>query len=292
MRAYRYQLDDSAKKYSCPVCEKKRFVRFVDQKTRHYLPIEFGRCDREVSCSYFLSPYGDHRFTDSEVNYNPPEKPKPKLIPSLHFHNSLGNYYRNNFVQYLLSLFNHKTVKKLINTYQLGTSNKLRGGCIFYQIDLEGRARRGKIIVYNPETGRRGRIHSVHSLLKIDKKYYPSWRFFGEHLLIDKTKPIAIVEAEKTAVISSAFFPEFIWLAVGNKSTLKVKYAQVLKGRFVTLFPDIGAYEDWKARLGEFSAICSISISKLLEDKSDEHEKTKGLDLADYLTQSDLAEFY
>lgn len=283
MKGYRYQLDESTKKYSCPVCNKKRFVRFVDQMSQEYLPIEYGRCDREVSCSYFLSPYGDHRFTESVINYNPPEKPKPKLIPPLHFQNSLGNYDRNNFVQYLLSIFDHKTVKNLINTYQIGTSNKLRGGCIFYQIDLKGRARRGKIIVYNPKTGRRGRIHSVHSLLNIDKKYYPSWRFFGEHLLNDPNKPVAIVEAEKTAIIASAFFPEFIWLATGMKATLKPEYAKSLQNRNVILFPDLGAYDDWKKKADELIKICSVTISDFLESNADEFEKERGLDLADYL---------
>jgi hypothetical protein len=97
-------------------------------------------------------------------------------------------------------------------------------------------------------------------LLGIAKRFYPELRFFGEHLLIDTRKPVAIVEAEKTAIIASAYFPEFIWLATGMKATLKIEYAQCLEGRAVTLFPDIGAYQDWSAKLESFSTICDISI--------------------------------
>ncbi|MDZ7805823.1 MAG: DUF6371 domain-containing protein [Gracilimonas sp.] len=137
----------------------------------------------------------------------PKPKVQPKYIPRELYKRSLGNYRNNYFVQYLLSILDSETVSRVTEKYHLGTSTKLKGGCVFYQLDLQGNIRRGKIIVYNANTGRRGRIHSVHNMLRIDKKYYPAWRFFGEHLLIDKKKPVAIVEAEKTAVIASAHFP-------------------------------------------------------------------------------------
>ena len=36
----------------------------------------------------------------------------------------------------------------------------------------------------------------------------------GEHLLSEKpTKPVAIVESEKSALIATHYMPEFIWLA-------------------------------------------------------------------------------
>ncbi|MTI88831.1 MAG: hypothetical protein FH748_12765 [Balneolaceae bacterium] len=283
MKTFRYQLDPSSDKYSCPSCQKKRFVRYIDQSTGEFISDIYGRCDREVACSYHYSPYNDHRFKGRNTVSIPKRIVKPKYIPHELYKRSLGNYRNNNFVQYLSSKLDASSVKRTINKYHLGTSTKLKGGCIFYQLDLQGNIRRGKIIVYNVKTGRRGRIHSVHSMLGIEKKHYPEWRFFGEHLLIDKTKPVAIVEAEKTAVIASAHFPEFIWLATGMKATLKASYASSLRGRHVTLFPDLGAFEDWAEKMNELATICTISISDLLERKAGEKEKAEGFDLADYL---------
>lgn len=286
MKDYRYNLDTSSKKHACPSCQRNRFVRYIDQATGEYLPDQFGRCDREVACSYFYSPYNDQTFARRKFVHIPRKRVKPKFIHRNLYKKSLTNYRQNNFVSYLKTLFDDGKVDRLIKRYHLGTSTKLKGGCIFYQLDLEGNIRRGKIIVYNSITGRRGKIHSVHSMLGIDKKYYPEWRFFGEHLLIDKTKPVAIVESEKTAIIASAYFPEFIWLATGTKSTLKLAYATSLKGRSVTLFPDLGAFDDWHQKMKVLTTICSISISNLLEKNADHDEKRKGLDLADYLVDT------
>jgi hypothetical protein len=66
---------------------------------------------------------------------------------------------------------------------------------------------------------------------------------FGEHLLIDKTKPVAIVESEKTAVIASVYLPQFIWVAVGSLTNLNAEKCNVLKGRTVTLFPDLNGFD-------------------------------------------------
>ncbi|PKD43695.1 hypothetical protein CWD77_09040 [Rhodohalobacter barkolensis] len=261
----------------------KRFVRYVDQTNGNYLPSQYGRCDREVSCSYFYSPYDDHTFADQKVVRIPKRKVKPIFIQRELYKKSLANYRQNNFVRYLHTLFDEEKVNGLIKRYHLGTSTKLKGGCIFYQLDLEGNIRRGKIIVYNPITGRRGRIHSVHSLLGIEKRFYPEWRFFGEHLLIDKRKPVAIVEAEKTAIIASAYFPEFIWVATGMKATLKIEYAQCLKDRNVTLFPDLGAFDDWEQKADELSRICTVSVSDMLEVNANANDMAKGLDLVDYV---------
>ncbi|MAL18645.1 MAG: hypothetical protein CL670_13180 [Balneola sp.] len=263
-------------------------MRYIDQSNGDYIQNRYGRCDREVACSYHYSPYDDHRFEGKKTVNIPKRIVEPVYIPRELYKRSLGNYRNNNFVQYLNFIFDTPTVRKVIKKYHLGTSTKLKGGCIFYQLDLQGKIRRGKIIVYNTRTGRRGRIHSVHSMLGIEKKYYPNWRFFGEHLLIDKSKPVAIVESEKTAVIASAYFPEFIWLATGTKSTLKPEYSQALKGRSVTLFPDIGAYQDWSVKLEGFSEFCDISISNLLESKSGDFEKKEGFDLADYLAAGNV----
>ncbi|MDD4429545.1 MAG: PG0870-related protein [Paludibacter sp.] len=56
---HRYSLEKGSKKHRCPDCNKKSFVRYIDNETNDYLPEQYGRCDRESKCSYHLNPYLD-----------------------------------------------------------------------------------------------------------------------------------------------------------------------------------------------------------------------------------------
>lgn len=118
---------------------------------------------------------------------------------------------KNAFATFLSKIFCEDTAKALFEKYHIGTTKD--GRTIFYQSDIQGRCRGGKIIPYNPESGHR---------LK-DDHFPPEWRLtqclFGEHLLQDKVNAnVALVESEKTAVICSLLLPEYIWLATGGKS--------------------------------------------------------------------------
>lgn len=55
-----YTFDKSSKKFVCPNCNKKRFVRFVNTETNNYLEDIYGRCDSETSCGYFVKPNIDN----------------------------------------------------------------------------------------------------------------------------------------------------------------------------------------------------------------------------------------
>tara|TARA_B110000027_G_C16110465_1_gene297479 strand:- start:1523 stop:2620 length:1098 start_codon:yes stop_codon:yes gene_type:complete len=56
MEVFKYSLDKSSKKNSCPNCKKQTFVFYVDTETGNYLPTDFGRCDREQNCGYHKAP--------------------------------------------------------------------------------------------------------------------------------------------------------------------------------------------------------------------------------------------
>jgi hypothetical protein len=112
---------------------------------------------------------------------------------------------------------------------------------------------------------------------------------FGEHQLTgeSKSKPVAIVESEKTAVIASCYLPDFVWLACGSVTNLTSEKFSVLAGRKVVLFPDLGCFEKWCGKTKQLQALldCSISVSDLLERKATEANRAQGFDLADYLVK-------
>lgn len=106
---------------------------------------------------------------------------------------------------------------------------------------------------------------------------------FGEHLLRINDKTVAIVESEKTAIIASAFMPDFIWLATGSLNNLSADKCRVLKGRKVILFPDLNAFDKWTAKAKEMAHPSSLLVSDLLERNASDEERKKGFDIADYL---------
>jgi hypothetical protein len=150
-------------------------------------------------------------------------------------------------------------------------------------------------MLYNATTGKRIQkpfdyINWVHSLLKTPE-FELKECLFGEHLLIDKTKPVAIVESEKTAVIASVYFPQFIWLATGGKDGLKAEKCSVLAGRTIKLFPDLNCFDKWSAIAKKIFNPELVEVSDLLEHNASEAERKQGLDLADYLIRFDFREF-
>jgi hypothetical protein len=203
----------------------------------------------------------------------------------------LKQYDVNCFVQFLINLFGEEVAGEAVSRYPIATSKHWEGASVFWQIDTHGKVRTGKIMLYNPNTGKRvkepfNHISWVHTALQL-----PAFElrqcFFGEHLLIDSTKPVAIVESEKTAIIASVYLPQFIWLAAGGKEGLTADKCKVLQGRIVILFPDINGFEKWSIKAKEFS----FNISDLLEHKSTEAEREQGLDLADYLVEINYNNF-
>jgi hypothetical protein len=56
METFKYILDKSSKKFICPSCNKKTFVKYIEAETGNYLTDDFGKCDREQNCNYHKAP--------------------------------------------------------------------------------------------------------------------------------------------------------------------------------------------------------------------------------------------
>ena len=288
-------------RYTCPNCqEKKKFTRYIDTQTNQQLADHCGRCERSDSCGYHYTPSDyfkenpHHKPKDFEKWAIVPAPPKVEtsFIDKSVFEKTLNGYDKNNFTKFLTSTFGVEVAKNVIEKYKIGTTKN--GSTIFYQVDLNGNVRSGKIISYNQIEGANT---STGKDCKRDKNIMPTWVhkalklesfnlsqcLFGEHLLTDESKTVAVVESEKSAVIASIFQPQFTWIACGGKEGLGTSKIQVLKDRNVILFSDLNGFDKWSEKANEISLIAkSVVVSPLLEGIATDAEREKGLDIADY----------
>ena len=196
--------------------------------------------------------------------------------------------------------------------YRLGASRQ--GGVIFWQIDQEGRVHDGKVMYYLPDC-HRNKAHKptwVSYLLRRrdpfpNAAHETSHCFFGEHLISEKRKvksekcnphccTVAVVEAEKTAVILSELYPQYIWLASGGLGEVQPDKFRALRGCKVILFPDTDpdgiAYSRWSNAAEEvmrsvfWEGSPPIRVSRILEDHATEEQKRRKIDLVDFITES------
>lgn len=243
-------------------------------------------------------------------------------IPDEVFNPTIGHYSNNQFAKLLQHEFGTDKAAELLQRFQIGTSAHWEGATVFWLIDELQRVRAGQVVLFGDDwhrtkyTDREGRkqacISSVsHGLLKRYRKagqLVPAWltdyhdnaprwpSLFGVHQLAaaDDSQPVAIVEAPKTAVLCAAYFPQFIWLAVGALSYLTLntddgrQRLSPLKNRAVMLLPDLSkdgkTYAKWNSRADELRAEgYRVTVVDYLERTASEIDKEQGLDLADFL---------
>lgn len=301
-------------RYHCPSCQQrdKTFSLYIDTETGEHISPIVGRCNRESNCGHHYPP--KQYFKDNNISFDIPKAYKPSFvkpqqkpvsyIPIVYFKASLKAHETNHFVMVLINLFGVEIANELVSRYFIASSKYWNGATVFWQIDTQGNVRTGKIMLYSPVTGKRvtepfNHITWVHKALN-QPEFELRQCLFGEHLLIDKTKPVAIVESEKTAVIASIYLPQFIWVAVGSLTNLNAEKCSILKGRNITLFPDLSkpdinsgvtAYDKWSNKAKDLSHLAIFTVSDLLERKATKADREQGLDIADYLLRYDYNEF-
>ena len=187
---------------------------------------------------------------------------------------------RNHFTTYL-----NKEAPSLSNIYDIRgiKSGYLENATLFPYIDYNNNFTTAKIVQYNSITGKRNKdvsanyFHTYKPIIKelgVEKQSKKLSCFFGEHLVAHNTKPVVIVEAEKTAIILSMLFDDIVFLASGGANLLKGKSWEFLINRDVYLYPDSGVkswFDIGKKRNWFVSEVLEKPIVK------------SGDDIADYL---------
>jgi len=207
MNKHRYTLEKGSKKYHCPDCNKKTFVRYIDTETGDYLPEQYGRCDRESKCSYHLNPYldgyakmiweqeqkvtGVTKVTVPKQKYfrtqpKPQPNPEPVFFDFKTFKQTLQpeRYEKNTFIQNLFYRvqfpFEVDEVTKVIQLYRLGTvANGYRAGAnTFPFIDIKGNVRAIQVKQFDQKNHTTG-TDFLHSIIEKhhtrNNKPLPEW---------------------------------------------------------------------------------------------------------------------
>ena len=129
-----------------------------------------------------------------------------------------------------------------------------------------------------------------HHTIKRDSRYI--YNNFGKHSAFSEMRApaplcpellVAMVEVKKTAVICSAVFPEFLWLATGGLGQFNDR-VKVLLSRQVIAFPDLGACDRWRKKAKDYPLL-DITVSDYLEKNATPQQREIGADLADWMVE-------
>lgn len=187
---------------------------------------------------------------------------------------NLDQKLESTFAKFLERLIGRKNAVDIVERYCLGIYEGSK--VIFWQLDEDFNLRAGKVMEYSDIGKRSGYINWWRSINKKDCQMQMC--LFGQHLISEVRKPLAIVESEKTACLMSYFNPSYTWLASGGKGLLNNSKCHPIAKYDVTLFPDHEAYNEWKVIADEWG----FKISKDCEIWYDKELIGKGEDIADY----------
>jgi hypothetical protein len=244
-----------------------------------------------------------------------------QVIPDEIFTKSLSRFDGNSFAISLQNYFGESIATDLLTMFQVGSSRCWNdaGASVFWLIDELGRKRGAQVklfdysfhtVKYVDKEGRkRSRTSWVHSILAYQydkaKKPRPDWLkayidqgefapcLFGLLQLLNAPRdlPIGLVEAPKTSILCTPYFPQFIWMAVIGRSYLNAERLAPLYGRQIVLFPDLSIdgkdYQYWQDKAAQLSQQgFNVIVSDYLESHATDEQRAKGYDLADFLLSS------
>jgi hypothetical protein len=214
----------------------------------------------------------------------------------------------------------HTEVLEVARMYCLGTvaEGTREGAVTFPYIDFAGRVRAVQVKQFDENNHTKGHADKLDKVLlrqyQQDKEPVPDWLtkyieygeakgyyncLFGEHLLpMYPGKPVALVEAPKTAIYGALYFTksrvpylrDCVWLAVGAKDYLNFERVTALAGRTVFVFPDLSdegkTFKEWEGKLKEYAKRLHgtrFVFPDLIEKYASPEQRKAGADIADIL---------
>lgn len=288
MDNYKWQLQKYSgrnSRHTCPACGRPHcFTLYVDA-AGNPLASDVGRCEHLSKCGFHKTPaehFADHPNEErkpysAKTGISATTKKQPEQIDFIPFsliHRSEST--SNSLMRYLAKSFPQSGLEMVTKMYHLGSTRK--GEIIYPQIDAQGRCRTGKVMAYGEDGHRIKRsecdaVDWLHARLmrqqgKTASDYHLRQCLFGEHLLTKYPYRIAcLTEGEKSAVIASLFFPQFVWVSCGGKFGLKPETCKSLAGRDVIVYADADAVAEWSEKIRRLDFCKSIRLSDWAKDE-------------------------
>lgn len=227
----------------CPNCKSdKTYQRFVSSRNNMSLANDVGECPATKGCGYRYLPF--HYSKENGIALTD-KRARPSFIPHDIFSKSLKHFQGNNLFLYLSKCFGPDAATKAMKNYSIGTSKNINGSTVIWNIDREDKPRTGRITLFDEETGKETKVEYgkryVHQLLNIER-FNAVKCLFGENLLKKEPgKPVIVVYSEKTAIIASCIYPEYLWLSMPDGiENPDNSMLRATAGRMVDWFPSSG----------------------------------------------------
>lgn len=288
MDNYKWQLQKYSgrnSRHTCPACGRQHCFTYYVDAMGNPLANDVGRCEHLSKCGYHKTPaehFADHPNEEhkpysAKTGISATTKKQPEQIDFIPFsliHRSEST--SNSLMRYLAKSFPQSGLEMVTKMYHLGSTRK--GEIIYPQIDAQGRCRTGKVMAYGEDGHRIKRsecdaVDWLHARLmrqqgKAASDYHLRQCLFGEHLLTKYPYRIAcLTEGEKSAVIASLFFPQFVWVSCGGKFGLKPETCKSLAGRDVIVYADADAVAEWSEKIRRLDFCKSIRLSDWAKDE-------------------------
>lgn len=259
--------------------------------------ISYGEALKVLAGRYGIPTGDDMRPVVPKAKFipRPPQDPRKMIYWQKDvLRQVIGHLEENNLAKWMRSLkWNENErarLEKAMFNYCLGTLTEGAqcGWTVFPYVDEFYHVRTMKYMAYkqdghrdkscNPKWWHTGRFDEKQNRVEIC--------LFGLHLSsMFKHAKVCIVESEKTAILCSALYPqsEWIWLATGGKSQLKVNmFKQFLDAkRHVILFPDRDGFDEWSS-VANACKSRYLKVSRSILDNWQESDGEKA-DIADIL---------
>lgn len=280
-------------RHTCPYCGRPNcFTLYVDA-AGNPIAEDVGRCEHINSCGREKTPkmYFEEHPQD-KIDWKPQPLPKREPQKTDYIPFSLiqkSESMNNSLMRYLSKFFTQEDLQKATAAYHLGSTAK--GEVIFPQIDRLCMCRTGKVMQYGQDGHRiKGAIDMIdwlHSrLMKKQGKVSSDFRLkqclFGEHILPKRPNDIVcLTESEKSAIICSMVFPQFVWVSCGGKQGLTADRCKVLESRNVIVYADADAIKEWCEKIKALTYCRSIRLSDWAKDEAIDSKR----DIADLILQ-------